>query len=367
VRVGAVVLATVLLGLGVVSLPAGATSLGMNGQIAWDNPNGAGTVYTANQDGKHVFRLTGSSSCCAAWSPDGKRLLVSGSYPGDGGRIGSAIVNANGTGFHALPLPATPGFNVGCGAWSPDGTHCVGQGWDDQKPLLNGIYQLNVNDGSAVQLTSGYDIPGSYSPDGSQIVFGRYDANQNGLGLYIVNSNGTGLHLLLREDFQPANDGNWSPQGNQIVFSQHVTPTARGSIWVINSNGAGLHQITVAGLDCGGSVGCHEPQWSPDGTKIVFATNSAQGSFVYTMNADGTGLKRIATGDDPAWGTHPGVACTPVEKTHREKALAKFRRSMTAKQRAYFRTHRSRRARRAFLKRQKTELKKLEALVAACD
>jgi TolB protein len=339
----------------------------MNGQIAWDNPNGAGTVYTANQDGKHVFRLTGSSSCCAAWSPDGKRLLVSGSYPGDGGRIGSAIVNANGTGFHALPLPATPGFNVGCGAWSPDGTHCVGQGWDDQKPLLNGIYQLNVNDGSAVQLTSGYDIPGSYSPDGSQIVFGRYDANQNGLGLYIVNSNGTGLHLLLREDFQPANDGNWSPQGNQIVFSQHVTPTARGSIWVINSNGAGLHQITVAGLDCGGSVGCHEPQWSPDGTKIVFATNSAQGSFVYTMNADGTGLKRIATGDDPAWGTHPGVACTPVEKTHREKALAKFRRSMTAKQRAYFRTHRSRRARRAFLKRQKTELKKLEALVAACD
>jgi Tol biopolymer transport system component len=61
----------------------------------------------------------------------------------------------------------------------------------------------------------------------------------------------------------------------------------------------------VQSLNCGKSGGCHEPQWSPDGTKIIFATNSRQGSFVYTMNGDGTGLDKIATGDDPVWGTHP--------------------------------------------------------------
>jgi Tol biopolymer transport system component len=317
-----------------------------------------------------VFRITNSSSCCAAWSPDGKRLLVSGAYPGDGGRIGSAIINADGTGFHALPLPATPGLNVGCAAWSPDGTHCVGQGWDDKKPSLNGVYQLNVNDGSAVQLTTnplgGYDIPGDYSPDGSQIVFGRSDANQVGVALYIINSNGSGLHRLVTETFQPVNDGSWSPQGNQIVFSRHLTANAVGSIWVINSDGTRLHRITVVGLGCGGSVGCHEPQWSPDGKKIIFAINSAQGSFVYTMNADGTGLKKIATGDDPVWGTHPDVACTPTEKAQREKALATFKRTMKAKQRAFLRTHRSTKARRAFVKSQRAKLRRLETVVAAC-
>jgi Tol biopolymer transport system component len=305
---GVIVLAGVLLGLAFASLPARGRPLGVDGQIAWDRPNGAGIVYTANPDGKHVVRITTSSSCCAAWSPDGMRLLVSGSYPSDRGRIGSAIVNANGTRLHALPLPPTPGLNVGCAVWSPDGIHCAGQGWDDHKPFLDGVYQLNVNTGRAVRLTSGYDIAGDYSPNGSQIVFGRYNAKQAGVGLYIINTNGRGLHLLLKEHFQPVNDGSWSPHGNEIVFSRHVTLNAIGSIWVINSDGTGLHEIKVVGLGCGRSVGCHEPQWSPDGKKIIFATYSLQGAaFVYTMNANGTGLKRIAVGDDPVWGTHPDV------------------------------------------------------------
>lgn len=75
-----------------------------------------------------------------------------------------------------------------------------------------------------------------------------------------------------------------------------------GSIWIINSDGTGLHEINVRGLNCGKSVGCHEPQWSPDGTKIIFATSQG---LVYTMNADGRGLAKIAGGDDPVWGTHP--------------------------------------------------------------
>jgi Tol biopolymer transport system component len=366
-RRGVIVLVSVLLGLAVVSLPAGAHPLGVNGQIAWDNPNGAGTVYTANEDGHHVFRLTPSSSCCAAWSPDGKRLIVSGAYAGTGGRITTAIVNADGTGFHALPLPTTSGFNAGCGAWSPDGTHCAAEGWDDLKPSLDGIYQVDVNDGSAVRLTSnplgGHDIPGDYSPDGSQIVFGRYDADGAGIGLFIVNADGTGVHQLVAAILQPANDGDWSPQGNQIVFSRHVNANVHGSIWVIKPDGTGLHQINVTGLDCEGVGGCHEPRWSPDGTKIVFATSRG---LIYTMDADGTGLKRVASGDDPAWGTHPDVACTPTERAQREKALGKFKRSTKAKWRAFLRTHRSTKARHTFARQQKAKLKKLEALVRAC-
>jgi Tol biopolymer transport system component len=305
VRRGVIVLASILLGLSLATLPAGATPLGVNGQIAYDQPHGSGPVSTANSDGTHVRQVTDANSCCAAWSPDGSRLLVSG--PNSDGMIATSILNADGTGFHTLPL-LTPGLGLACTVWSPDGKYCAAQG-GSMDPSVNasveGVYRVNVNNGSAVRLTSGNDIPGDYSPDGAKIVFGRYDDNGNGLALYIVNANGTGLHKLITEIFGPVNDGSWSPQGNQIVFSRHVTASVPGSIWVINSDGTGLHQINVRGLDCGGIVGCHEPQWSPDGTKIIFATNSPQGSFVYTMNADGTGLKKIAVGDDPVWGTHP--------------------------------------------------------------
>ncbi len=365
----ALLLSGLLLGLAFAAFPAAAGPLGVNGQIAFDLPGGNGPVHTANQDGHHVFQLTKPSDCCAAWSPDGRKLLVSGPISASDTRITTAIVNEDGTGYHKLPI-ATPGLNLACFVWSGDGTHCAAQGWDDQKPSVNGVYRVNVNDGSAVRLTAnpfgGLDVPGDYSPDGSQIVFGRYDANQVGVALYIVNANGSGLHPLIAETFQSGNNGAWSPRGNQIVFSRHVTVNAPGSIWVINSGGTGLHQITVAGLDCGGTLGCHEPRWSPDGKKIIFAADLPQNLTILTINTDGSGLQQFAVGDDPVWGSHPDVACTPTEKAQREKALAKFKRSMKSKERAFFRKHSSTKARHAFVKKQRAELKKLRARVAAC-
>jgi Tol biopolymer transport system component len=82
----------------------------------------------------------------------------------------------------------------------------------------------------------------------------------------------------------------------------------RGSIWIINADGSGLREVEVVGRDCGGSTGCHQPRWSPDGTSIVFASNSGARSDIFTVIADGTGLKRIISGgrdDDPSWGSHP--------------------------------------------------------------
>jgi Tol biopolymer transport system component len=237
------------------------------------------------------------------------RLIVSGAYRGHSGRISTAIVKADGTGFHALPLPATPGLNVGCGVWSPNGKYCAAEGWDDNKPSLDGIYRVNIQTGAAVRLTrnplGGHDIPGDYSPNGSKLVFGRYNAAGDGVGLYIVNANGSRVHRLIRAILQPANDGDWSPRGNEIVFSRHLNTNVTGSLWEVKSNGSGLRQIEVKGLGCGAPVGCHEPRWSPNGRKIIFAADLPQGTTIYTMNANGTHLRRVATGDDPAWGTHP--------------------------------------------------------------
>src|SRR5262249_35792730 len=154
---------------------------GANGQIAYDKPDPASSgdtfVFTANQDGHHEQQI--APGCCPSWSPDGSQLAISASTPD--GRITSAIVNADGSGYRVLPID-DPTLNVGCAVWSPDGTRCAGEGWDDSHPVRNGIYTLRTADGGdRVRVTSnplggGHDVPGDYSPDGKQLVFGRYDA-----------------------------------------------------------------------------------------------------------------------------------------------------------------------------------------------
>src|SRR6516165_8118614 len=235
--------------------PAWASPRGTNGQIAYDNPNG---VVTANPDGSHA-NLLGPGTCCGGWSPDGSKLAVP--YGTADGRIGPAIVNADGTGYTPFPI-ADPTLNIGCGtgSWSPDGKRLACETWDDSNAARNGIYTISSADGSGLtRVTSnplgGHDIPGSYSPDGKRIVFIRYDANGNPAGLFVVKTNDGQLRQILPASVR-LNMGvqsDWSPQGNEIIVSLHVTPDVFGSIWVIHADGSGLHEIHISGLNCGAS------------------------------------------------------------------------------------------------------------------
>jgi dipeptidyl aminopeptidase/acylaminoacyl peptidase len=295
--------------------PALAKSPGVNGQIAYDL--GGNGVVTANPDGGGAVVLV-PGTCCGDWSPHGNKLVVP--YGTDDGRIGTATVNADGSGYTPFPI-GDPTLNVGCGtgSWSPDGKLLACESWDDSNPARNGIYTISASDGSRLtRVTSnpsggGHDIPGSWSPDGQRIVFTRHDANGDSVGLFIVKTN-TGQVQEIAADPLLNLTPDWSPQGNAIIFSRHVSHDARGSIWVIHADGTGLREINVPGLACGGAnadpngVGCHGVRWSPDGQKIIFAaTKPESGRNIYTASSDGGDLTQVSFDgfdDDPAWGTH---------------------------------------------------------------
>ena len=299
---------------------AAAAPRGTNGQIAYDNQNVG--VITANPDGNQAQPLV-SDTCCPSWSHDGSKLALP--YGTDDGRIGTATINADGSGYTPLPINH-PTLNVACagGAWSPDDAQLACESWDDAHPALNGIYAMSSANGSGLtRLTANplggqsHDIPGAYSPNGKQIVFVRTDANgDNGVGdLFVVKANTGQVRQIASVGGLLNVTADWSPQGNEILISRHLTPDVRGSLWVVHPDGSDLHEIQVQGLDCGSSVfsftgfGCHAPRWSPDGKQIVFAANSrATGVNIYTVNADGSGLVQATQDggdDDPVWGTHP--------------------------------------------------------------
>jgi hypothetical protein len=80
-----------------------------------------------------------------------------------------------------------------------------------------------------------------------------------------------------------------------------------------------------------------------------------------------------ATERDLSWNaTHTvsesatAAVCTPAEKEKATRALGAFTRTMAAKRRAYFRTHKGAKARQAFVKRQQATLKRLRA-AARCE
>jgi hypothetical protein len=69
------------------------------------------------------------------------------------------------------------------------------------------------------------------------------------------------------------------------------------------------------------------------------------------------------------WGERPAAVatatCTAAEKARRKRALAAFVRTMAARRRDFFRTHKSRRARRAFVRGQQAKVRALRR-AAAC-
>jgi Tol biopolymer transport system component len=112
--------------------------------------------------------------------------------------------------------------------------------------------------------------------------------------IYTVNPDGTDLFRVT--DLPPSDDifayaPDFSPHGKRIVFPHDMTGALE--LYVINADGTGLNQITHDG------TGHALPHWSPDGTHIVFATNSELNTAVIaTVRADGTEKKLLTS---PFW------------------------------------------------------------------
>jgi Tol biopolymer transport system component len=176
------------------------------------------------------------------------------------------------------------------------------------------IYAMDVNGKNLEQLTTSFafDTWGAWSADTFKILFQSDRIPDTTFTarfqIYVMNSDGSNVGQLTFPD--PARDSTghvkdttsnfhpvWSPDGTKIAFAS--TRDTNPEIYVMDPNGSNVVRLTHdAAADA-------QPAWSPGGTKIAFATDRDGNDEIYVMNANGSGqvnLTNNAASDlAPAW------------------------------------------------------------------
>lgn len=164
----------------------------------------------------------------------------------------------------------------------------------------SGIWQLYTihSDGADLQrVTSNALVEGTfdYSPDNTKIAFETYLEDEQNSEIYLMQADGSGLTRLThrkQNDWGPV----WSPDGSKIIFQSNLGD-ANGSdyeIFVMNADGSNVINLSnSSGLDA-------YPVWSPDGSRIAFSAGGSvkaedlltdkNNSAIKILNADGSGI-----------------------------------------------------------------------------
>ena len=270
---------------------AAATPPGRNGEIAFETQHFGCTLFDlaavepdrSSELGGATARILiesfATNHAFPAWSPTDGRLA----YAADvGGNWDLWILSESGAQSRittSAALDTAP-------AWSPDGSLIA---FDSNESGNWDIWSVQPNGSGRQQLTSdaAQDYEPTWSPDGRMIVFASDRAGH--VDIWVMNADGSNPKNLTA-DIGPLADistTSWSPDGDTILFS---APNAGGwmDIWSMRADGSGKTNLTQS------SVNDVDPAWSPDGTRIAFASDSRGDYDVWVMNADGSSFVNLS-------------------------------------------------------------------------
>ena len=137
----------------------------------------------------------------------------------------------------------------------------------------------------------GYAQSPAWSPDGSRIAF-------TALGdIYIVDADGTHLmHLRKPAGSWGDEDPDWSPDGTKLVTDYRYNYSDTAYLNVVNIDDGSRTGLGVPGID---------PVWSPDGSRIAYSALRGSDNDIFVVNADGVGAVALTSSTlqetSPAW------------------------------------------------------------------
>jgi Tol biopolymer transport system component len=275
------------------SSTAHATFPGKNGRIAFQAQTDAGIqIFTVRPNGQSLTQITHVDGDAVApdWSPDGRQIAfeIDKAEPSSCG-AGIAIMNADGSNIVEL----TSDHSV-CDldpAFTPDGSRIV---FDRFDPATNveDFWSMDRN-GNDRQRVGPCCFDPTPSPNGEKLSYLTPNGEPFGMALFTSNIDGSNVFQVTPFGFDVAIKQDWAPDGQHIVFSKdgdNHKPGVSTNIATIRPDGTQLRFVTHY---TGGDVNAFVGSYSPDGRWIVFRLQDHGLFGLFKIHPDGTGLTMI--------------------------------------------------------------------------
>lgn len=293
--------------VGVLAPVSVSAASGRSQTLAFERTTGSEKgVYLVRADGSGERRITSGLDPSdrgygVSWAPNARRFVFSGMEEG-GNTSRLYIVRRDGTNLHALTGGGRE-YGDQMAAWSPTGGQVVFMrvGFDRVH-----LFAVRVEGDGFVYVSGGADP--QWFPGGGKVVF--------------VGNDGSYRNQLFKETVPPDfNHRRWqishsprrsdadnfgpdvSPSGKRIVYVRMFEGLHLGrrhwALRVMRADGSGDHLVTK------GRRVFPDPEWSPNGRRIVFVGRRHGNNDIYTIRGDGTGLRRLThrpgPESDPTW------------------------------------------------------------------
>jgi TolB protein len=289
-----------------------ATFPGEPGPIAFqrivDMKRGTAQIFSVEPGGGQPRRLTGfaGGAITPDFSPDGTRIAFYRPSP-------NAVFAMQADG--SAPVRVTRGCEAPrClgddnPAWTPAGDLLFTRAFGPVRAQFAAEVDLMrvAADGGATSIVrrfvkhrdgreQGHDA--QLSPDGSRVAVTLVDnrgKNMFASAIYVLDADGGNLRRVTPMRLNAGNP-DWSPDGRRIVFNSSFEAQAAVEIYTVRPDGSGLRRVRREPR----RSYSFDPVWSPDGSRIAMIHGTVSTvPHVWTMRADGRAVRQVTRGPRP--------------------------------------------------------------------
>jgi Tol biopolymer transport system component len=266
---------------------------GLQGKIIWPKDGNLWVYDLGSAQQKEIVDLPpGAAVTGATWSPDATRLIYAQFWRRPNDRSSGAdlfVANADGSAPHLFAERNAPNTVLETPEWMPSGRvyytvrQVTAQGRETQT-----IVRQTEGGQPETLIDNAYDP--AVSPDETMLLYVRSTRTGQQLMKKTIGESGDGCELVSDQVFQYISLPRISPDGRQVAFGGSGEPNLAAA----SGCGGDPRSTTPVTFDRGGLL-------QPD---VAYAHGLP--ADVYTLNLDGSTLKRVADikDDDPtvAWG-----------------------------------------------------------------